>query len=82
MIFRQSCVQPVLDFQRKETKDQVHGAAYKLQRCIAQTCGSLRLPPEIVLETHVVRERQGRVVDLQEVRNEVLFAVDHGSYPL
>lgn len=78
MILQQRLVQPRLQLARKEAEYQIHSTPYELHRPHAQPRRPPRLPSEVAIQPHIVSERQRGVVDLEEVRDEIALAVDHG----
>lgn len=63
----------MLDLLGKESKDEVHSTPNKLHRRLAQPTTSCCLASKVILEPSIVRKREARVIDLQEVCDEVTF---------
>lgn len=75
-ISSEGAVEPRFQLCGQEPEDEVHRPAGKLARRRAEPALALCLSPEIVLEAHVVGECERCIVDVDEVRDELLLAVD------
>ena len=73
-VLRHGIVDPSLHFEGQETENKIHGAAHEFVRLSTQPRGACSLSPEIVVQSHVVGEREPRLVDLQKVSNKLFFA--------
>jgi len=80
VVLAQCRIQPCLQRGWQEPKYQIQSSPNKFDCVLAEAVGPSCLPTKEIVKSHVVRECEGRIVDVQKTRDEfVLFVYEVGD---
>ena len=74
-ILRKSSIEPIFQLCRQEAKDEVECTANEFRRRLTEDHRPRSLPPEVIIQAHIIGVREARVIDLQKIADKFIFAI-------